>query len=409
MKRNTVIMGLVILIPLLSCCKLRKDEESTCPFQFVEIDVTKMGDCDSWNRVIKDIDFVRLETTDSCIIDNIRAIALSHDRIALVSQKNRTFIFDNNGKLIRNISNRGKGAFELIRPIDVCISMAGRIYILDSGKIIEYDKNGAPLAEIYLGNNSIETGMTTNFYVYKNDEIFTWHNAIPTNIPNKRFHLLLRDNNGNVKSQYIKYQHFSFGVEGRFAQSGINEISITPPSLQDTIFAIIDGVVTPKFILKIIQNKIEQNIPPLVGESNNDFQYPNQLLEYQAKYELYRLTDNVTYNSNYLIFSLNKDGKVFRVNYDLINKSCNIFECYYQSSLTNIFTPGNILCSYDNKFYASLEAWKIRLALDEKLTSSTCLSENRRIELLNKLKDVKETDNPVLMIITTKNQTNEER
>jgi len=75
----------------------------------------------------------------------------------------------------------------------------------------------------------------------------------------------------------------------------------------------------------------------------------------------------------------------------------------------NLFYPGILYCAHNNLIFSAKESYLIKDCIENTKITCNYLPENRRIELLNKLKDVKETDNPVLMIITTKNQTNEER
>ncbi|MDD2529583.1 MAG: hypothetical protein PHT26_16225, partial [Lentimicrobiaceae bacterium] len=58
--------------------------------------------------------------------------------------------------------------------------------------------------------------------------------------------------------------------------------------------------------------------------------------------------------------------------------------------------------SYNGYFVSSMDAWQARRLIDENKTSAPFITETRRLQLLEKLKDVKETDNPVLMLVTLK-------
>jgi hypothetical protein len=66
------------------------------------------------------------------------------------------------------------------------------------------------------------------------------------------------------------------------------------------------------------------------------------------------------------------------------------------------FNVSDIRTVTDNEVILSLDAFQIRKLLDEDKISSSFLPEPRRLQLLEKLKNVKETDNPVLMLVTFK-------
>jgi hypothetical protein len=70
----------------------------------------------------------------------------------------------------------------------------------------------------------------------------------------------------------------------------------------------------------------------------------------------------------------------------------------------NIFHPREFYFAKNDYFVSSLDAWQVRRLIDENKTSAPFLTETRRLQLLEKLKDVKETDNPVLMLVTFKEQ-----
>jgi len=74
----------------------------------------------------------------------------------------------------------------------------------------------------------------------------------------------------------------------------------------------------------------------------------------------------------------------------------------YPFEAENLFHPRKLYLSEDNKFISSLDAFQVRQLITENKTSCSFLSERHRHEILEKLKKVKETDNPVLMLITLK-------
>jgi len=383
-------------------CTYSKGKVKPGDIQNIEIDVNMAGDSNLWNMIIDDIDFIKLETNDSCVLDEIKKIVLVKDKIIILTWKGGIYIFEKTGKLVKEITNKGKGPFELIRPMDMSISGNGNLMVLAEGKIVEFDSSGNPLSEFFL---ETQNGVISpiNLYWFSPESIYSWCTAIYTSKSENKFHLYKQNNIGTVKAKFFPFQHFSYGVASRFTQIGNNEIVITPPNLNDTISIIKDGLLSPRFCITIKQNR-DRTKNPLTGLTNNDFQLPDQLNNYLSRYKIYSLSSNVVLNKTFLTFWLNTPGESYRCFYNTELNMAYVFNCFLKGENESVFYPGSIYCSLDNEFYSSKDAWKVRQLLGNGQTSSSFLPEKRRLKLLEKLKDVKDTDNPILMIIKTKDQ-----
>ncbi|MFA6949647.1 MAG: 6-bladed beta-propeller [Lentimicrobiaceae bacterium] len=368
----------------------------------IDVNSKSISDCEGWDNLIADMDFIPLETNDSCLMDEIRKVAVCENRICVLSRNQGLFIFNTKGKLINHLTAKGKGPLELLRPIDFNLSKSGKLYVLDQYKIIEYDLNGNPISEANL-NLQITQTRPINIYYHDSANIYTWYPAINTNTATNKYHLCVSDNHSSIKSKHIPFSHFTFGVEGRFSQSGKNEISIAPADLNDTIFIIKNGELLPGFIIDINNGKKKQ-IEPLIGNTSDDFQFFDQLNHYMLKHNLYSIGGNAVYNSTFLTFTISKPGEHFRCVYNYKTDDAYLLGCYENNANSAIFYPVSIYCSFNDAFYSSKNAYQLRKFLDEGKTGCTFLPEKRRLELLDKIKDVKETDNPVLMVIKTKNK-----
>lgn len=394
------IVSKLLIILLLSNCTGSTKDVSSVKVRNLNVDLSQIYDCQVWSNIIADIDYIFLETSESCVVGEIKKMLISYDRVIILTWDYDIFLFEKTGKLVKKLTNIGKGPLEFMRPRDLNISANGNLVVLAEGKIIEMNMEGLPISEYFFGSSD-KISSPINIYWYSTSQIYTWHTAIFNENTSNQYHLYLKDSSGKEIGKSFMWKHFSYGVEGRFSQCGINEVAISPPDLNDTIFSIEGGISSPKFLININTNN-KTKVEPLIGRSNDDFQMPNQLNKYLDENNLYSLCHNVVYNDDYLSFYIAKPGKSYRCFYNLRNNTSYVFNCYYDLNSTNIFYPETIYGSFDNKFYTSKDAWKIRQLLDKGQTSSSFLPEKRRLELLNRLQETKETDNPLIMIITTK-------
>lgn len=93
-------------------------------------------------QVCDDVEFVPLEITDKCVLDEDLSITVTQTDI-LVYDFNRGYRFDRNGKFINSIGTRGQGPREFVKPMGMTVDTLNRwVYFLDIGKIVKYDYEG---------------------------------------------------------------------------------------------------------------------------------------------------------------------------------------------------------------------------------------------------------------------------
>lgn len=100
----------------------------------------------SLNEVINEIEVIELETNDSSLIKDIRKIEFYKDCIYVYDHLQHIIvIFDEDGKYINRINNKGQGPGEYLEIIDFGINrFTQQIYILDPRKqnLLFYDLHG---------------------------------------------------------------------------------------------------------------------------------------------------------------------------------------------------------------------------------------------------------------------------
>lgn len=103
--------------------------------------------------MVNSIHFVRLETTEDCLIDKIEQIQRHKGCTYILDAKENLFVFDEYGKFVRKIGQKGPGPEEYIgahmfyiHPKKQYISMIS----LATRKVVRYDLEGNYLDRLSL-------------------------------------------------------------------------------------------------------------------------------------------------------------------------------------------------------------------------------------------------------------------
>lgn len=139
---NHIIYSLLLLICLTGSCS--QEKTSNVPELTIDLEDTK--ETILYSQFAKSLDYVELNTNDSCIISGIRNIFLDDDTlIVLDKRKAGILIFTSEGKLVNQINHFGNAPEEFIRIRAFTIDpILNQIHILDSSsqKINIYNYNG---------------------------------------------------------------------------------------------------------------------------------------------------------------------------------------------------------------------------------------------------------------------------
>lgn len=143
MKSNYIIyISFFFLLLNANSCNLSKTDHS----HKLTIDLDNTNDTILYSQFTKSIDYIELNTNDSCIVSHIDNIFLDDDTIFILDKKNAgILIFTSNGELVNQINNYGNSAEEFINIRAFTIDpILNHIYILDcnSQKINKYNYNG---------------------------------------------------------------------------------------------------------------------------------------------------------------------------------------------------------------------------------------------------------------------------
>lgn len=142
MKINHITYLLLLFIGLTVSCS--QEKTSNVPELAIDLDDTK--DAILYSQFAKSLDYIELNTNDSCIISGVRNIFLDDDTLILLDRKKAgILIFTSEGKLVNQINHYGNAPEEFVRIHAFTIDpILNRIHILDtsSQKINIYNYNG---------------------------------------------------------------------------------------------------------------------------------------------------------------------------------------------------------------------------------------------------------------------------
>lgn len=98
------------------------------------------------------MEYVKLETSEDCLLANIERLKISADRI-FAMDKEQIFVFDRQGAFVTKVSDRGRGKGEYLSITDFA-AKDSLLYILSRGqkKILVYNESGKFVDEIMLDN-----------------------------------------------------------------------------------------------------------------------------------------------------------------------------------------------------------------------------------------------------------------
>ena len=140
MKKNPYIWYILILVVFGQGC--RNEVEDSLYRIPLEEALKAPRQLESRNY-IDHIEYIPLETTDSCFISDIYKIERWKDRLYISDMSENLYLFSAEGKFIRKIGTKGRGAGEYNALTDFAVDQEnGDIFLVAWGKTMVYDTLG---------------------------------------------------------------------------------------------------------------------------------------------------------------------------------------------------------------------------------------------------------------------------
>ena len=394
-KYSLVFIEVTFLVLVFNGCNLQPSKRSTHPASFITIDISETQDNHLIvNEIIKSVKFIPLEFKDECPIKSIFKLDFYNDTIFILS-RDGLYSFNKEGKYICQIGSKGKGTEDIL-PFDFGIDKQNKqviIYDSNQSKIQIYDLSGK-------FQKSIQVGMSWNIEPIGNGLFLSY----PMNITGDQpYSLIVTNENGDT----IK----TFNNKLTFKLSGVPFLI----PVNGAMYRYQGDIHFKQFLsdtLYLFDSKNPEFTPKYVfqGVNNLPIALLGNIEKYRKEATHYSWLERVLETDKYLFIMLNSYGKIEHMIYDknkekLYSVQANI-EDDIQTKPVNLSTffwphyklsdniiikqwPANFFKQYFNEVVSDKESMAILAEYDIDGFSQFYQS-------------VKETDNPIIQIITLK-------
>lgn len=155
------------------------------------------------SEIASDIQFVKLETTNECLIGSIGSVAYWGPNLLITSDgRKKLFVFSGEGKFLRSVGVVGKGPGEFLEIYGMSIDPAtGHLYILDNGqvKLLEYDQEGKFLKEMKLKFYATNFKIIENGFVFYTGSVYSYRtDGYLLTVTDRNCNIISRDHQRSV-------------------------------------------------------------------------------------------------------------------------------------------------------------------------------------------------------------------
>jgi hypothetical protein len=277
--------------------------------------------------IISEMHYIALETTDLSILSGNRHKIVQQNGYFLMRDMNKLYMFDNTGKYVRQIGNRGQGSEDYVN-LNNFDADSSSIYLYDGPRrrilVYSYDNKLLKIIKVHSPN------ATDIMHIQKLPEGFLCYQD-PMRLYKKYKEtvpdMILFDENGNEK-KILHYRTLNINgplpyMYGPWFQKHKNKLFVYLP-LQDTIFSVINENLNVELII----NMGEHAIYP----ENMDNSEKRAIVNAKG-FEIYKFTLNDkwvilhgVYKNNAILFLYNLDTKKLKNVSTIINDIDNTYD-----------------------------------------------------------------------------------
>lgn len=373
-----VILNL-LLVESCNFSQINKDEDITC------INWDSLKDADYLQHPYTQIHFVKLETNENCILNEVEKIETDDSLIFIEDNMQRLYVFNIEGTYVRKIGNKGGSENEYITLFDFVLNRADKkLYIVDGSRarVLTFNYCGD-----YLGYKDIcEESLSDAVKLVYADE----RNLVTLNFnsPDERFNFSVVDLKHKRVTNQIEY--LSVGKNRYHSDKGRStyhspEILVCA-ELSDTIYSLEKEKITPKYVFQgITRHATKDDIDDGVYEFG--IQACNDLLGKGISPGI----DNLYGTDNILYFQYKTRDGYYRIFYNTCTKAGCKFDMTKELDAAN-----NLLWNY--LITASNDAFLCVLPIGDFLDAEGVRKSYVKLDSL--LKKSNEEDNPIIAYFT---------
>lgn len=226
----------------------------------------------NWSSVVKSMKLIFLETQDSSLLSEISKIEIDEDKFFIQNKKDKLiYVFDVNGDFQYVIGRKGNGPTEIQNP--ECFTLNKRkkeVWLINNYSFI-YKYN-------YLGELLSKEPLKLFFkdFIVSNDGSIYFHASKMLNYTPKTgepvcWNLWNQSRNGKAFNTYFRYDptiypNGSTYFDTKTPFSLLEDSIIYHYVFSDTIYSILEGNVSPKYVIDFGKNASSVNLNEIPGE-----------------------------------------------------------------------------------------------------------------------------------------------
>jgi hypothetical protein len=336
------------------------------------------------------LEYIPLETDSACLIRRISGIFVS-DSFLFVSDNNRLLLFNRDGNFIRQIGSSGRGPGEYLRVRDFDIDVHNEeVYILEGRKVLVYNFNGLFRRDFVLGFPSFE------FVINGNNELV----FLPINFAQKtdeqEYSLYIMNKNGK---NITKIPKILKRINGGIA------IPNSPLYMYTDILHFMEfGVDT----LYSYENHVKK--PHAIFHAGSLKLPPDPMLDEVMKLNGKVWVDNILETNKSLFVKTYSSLAPLTSAYCVFDKTTSIITILKDKGFINDFDggleffPTYYFTENDSEYMVGLiDPFQLKTQINSmEFKNSTPKYPEKKKELEKLANSLKETDNPVLMLVRLK-------
>lgn len=375
-------------------CKEKAPESHSV--KMVDIEKLEVNNLFSFKRPIDNCRFVALETTDECLLGEIKKVVIENNLLFIHDKNQKLFVFDKAGMYLNQIGVIGQGNDELLSFIDFYVNKDRKyvgIYDVYKGKILRYKFNGQYIGSYNCPNDLMNIAHFVG--LNGNDLLVSMKNYNNNYSKSLYNYIVLNENDYSLKAE-----HLPFGVVGtvsctpaKSSTSANNEGLYVTAFLSDTIYRLsANESLEPFIVVKSSQVKMADS---KLLEGIND-------MKLEASLDAISILRERGYSQG--LYNVFATDDFLRIEYPLPEyQVCEFFYnlktgvAYKSVTIRNDFfgqSWRSAVTSTDTEIVYALQPER---AIE--LRKSPKLFKDKKV--LNAIKSVSEFDNPVLVFFTS--------
>ena len=352
------------------------------------------------SEFVKDIEFVLLELTDDCPLNNILSqVEIMDEYIYVIEypvfRSQCVYQFDRKGKFVRRIGSKGEGPEEFTRMGGFALNRETKsLYVFDDTrkKLLTYRPDGSFAGSIDAHNNCDAFLYNPPFFY-----VYNTYKYSPKDTISKPVRVL--DLQGNEKARYLAdYLQTAMTVDGQFTRNTEGQ-TLFCQELNDTVYVCDEQGAHVRYIFDFGDN----TMTPEKKLEYMEALYPQNLKkQLQLQRDYFMKASNVWETDRWLFFNALKGLVNFYGVYDKEEKQAYV-QTGFEDDLYHIGVPlgSNVGMTPDGKAIAYANANYIRDMVRKQLPNNPSLEPlNALFEQVTGNED--EELNPMLLIVTFK-------